>query len=160
MPDPLPWTYDDGGRAAAGFKGTAGDCAVRAIAIAAGEPYRDTYDELYHRIREAAALAWARTQRQVAAWRDSSPPTVRSPRHGVPKPVIHAYLTDRRFTWHPTMAIGSGTRVHLAAGELPAGVLVARCSRHVVAVVDGVARDTHDPSRGGTRAVYGYWLAP
>ena len=30
----LPWVYDDGGRAAAGFKGEAGDCGTRAVAIA------------------------------------------------------------------------------------------------------------------------------
>lgn len=28
------------------------------------------------------------------------------------------------------------------------------------AVVDGVVRDTHDPSRDGTRCVYGYWREP
>jgi hypothetical protein len=31
--------YDDGGRKAAGFKGRAGDCVTRAIAIAAQLPY-------------------------------------------------------------------------------------------------------------------------
>ena len=32
-----------------------------------------------------------------------------------------------------------------------------RLSRHITAVVDGVIHDTHDPSRKGTRCVYGYW---
>ena len=34
---------DDGGRAAAGFKGSAGDCVARSIAIAAGLPYAEVY---------------------------------------------------------------------------------------------------------------------
>jgi hypothetical protein len=42
----IPWVYDDGGRADAGFKGKAGDCVARAIAIAAaiataGEKWRE-----------------------------------------------------------------------------------------------------------------------
>jgi hypothetical protein len=35
--------YSDGGRAAAGYKGRAGDCVVRAIAIAAQKPYQEVY---------------------------------------------------------------------------------------------------------------------
>lgn len=65
------------------------------------------------------------------------------------------------FTWTPTMSIGSGTTVHLRQGELPeCERIVARCSRHLVAVIYGVVHDTGDPCRGGTRAVYGYWTAP
>ena len=72
--------------------------------------------------------------------------------------VYKSYLAALGFRWTPTMTIGSGTRVHLRVGELPAGRLIVRCSRHLTAVVDGVIRDTHDPSRHGTRAVYGYWI--
>jgi hypothetical protein len=42
----MDFTYDDGGRAAAGFKGSTGDCVTRAIAIATGKPYREVYDAL------------------------------------------------------------------------------------------------------------------
>ena len=55
------------------------------------------------------------------------------------------------------MKIGSGCRVHLRERELPSGRLIVSVSRHMVAVIDGVIHDTHDPSRGGTRCVYGYW---
>jgi len=34
---------------------------------------------------------------------------------------------------------------------------VVACSKHYTAVIDGVIHDTHDPSRDGTRAVYGYY---
>jgi hypothetical protein len=55
------------------------------------------------------------------------------------------------------MGIGTGCTVHLRDGELPSGRLVVSVSRHEVAVIDGVMHDTHDPSRDGTRCVYGYW---
>jgi hypothetical protein len=55
------------------------------------------------------------------------------------------------------MFIGSGCKVHLKRGELPDGRLLVNISRHHVAVVHGVIYDTHDPSREGTRCVYGYW---
>jgi hypothetical protein len=47
--------------------------------------------------------------------------------------------------------------VHLRAEELPGGRLIVKVSKHVVAVIDGVINDSHDPSRGGTRCVYGYY---
>src|SRR5262249_3654892 len=42
----MRFVKDDGGRAAAGFKGEAGDCVTRAIAIATGRPYRAVYDAI------------------------------------------------------------------------------------------------------------------
>ena len=47
-------------------------------------------------------------------------------------------------------SLGRGCTVHLRAEELPAGRLVVSLSKHVTAVVNGVIRDTYDPSRGGT----------
>ena len=35
----MNWVYDDGGRNAAGFRGKAGDCVARSIAIATRLPY-------------------------------------------------------------------------------------------------------------------------
>lgn len=40
----MPWTYDDGGRAAAGYRGETRDCVARAVAIVTLMPYRDVYD--------------------------------------------------------------------------------------------------------------------
>ncbi len=42
----LAWIRDDGGRAAAGFKGATRDCVTRAIAIATERHYQQVYDEL------------------------------------------------------------------------------------------------------------------
>ena len=55
------------------------------------------------------------------------------------------------------MFIGQGCKVHLRADELPKGRLVVALSKHIVAIIDGVIHDTGDPSRGGTRCVYGYF---
>lgn len=42
----MKYMFNDGGRLAAGFKGQAGDCACRAIAITTGEPYLTVYRAL------------------------------------------------------------------------------------------------------------------
>lgn len=144
------FTFDDGGRAAAGFRGNADDCVTRAIAIATGLPYRDVYDALH-----AASKAHAETRRDAVARAIRRQGA--SPRGGVHRAIYDAYLADLGWQWTPTMRIGAGTTVHLRADELPGGPLIARLSRHVTAVIDGAIRDTHDPSRDGTRAVYGIY---
>lgn len=141
----MEWKRDDGGRAAAGFRGDAGDCVVRALAIGTGRPYREVYDELAER---NAALKPKRNAK----------PRPRSARNGTPRRVYEPWLFEHGWLWCPTMAIGSGCTVHLVAHELPAeGPIICRLSRHLAAVVDGVIRDTHNPSRDGTRCVYGYF---
>lgn len=75
----------------------------------------------------------------------------------IARPTYHRWLLNHGWLWQPCVTIGSGCRVHLRDEELPRGRLIARCSRHLVAVIEGVIHDTHDPSRGGTRCVYGYY---
>lgn len=138
----MPWEYSDGGRADAGFKGEAGDCVTRSIAIATGRPYRVVYDELGELVR-AEQLA-GRTKK-------------RSARNGVPRRVIRAYL-DPDYEWTPLMGIGTGCTVHVRPDELPAhGAFILSLSKHLTALIDGVIYDTHDPSRDGQRCVYGMW---
>jgi hypothetical protein len=149
------WVRDDGGRGAAGFKGNAGDCVVRAIAIAAELPYGEVYDALH---RATLADPWLR--RKLERQPDTRAPVHASPRAGVHRRVYDRYLADRGWTWTPTIKIGQGCTVHLRADELPGGRLIVRVSKHLCAVLDGVIHDTHDPSRGGTRCVYGYWSQP
>jgi hypothetical protein len=78
-------------------------------------------------------------------------------RTGVYRTTYHQYLTSLGWKWTPTMFIGQGCKVHLRADELPKGRIVVALSKHIVAVIDGVIHDTDDPSRGGTRCVYGYF---
>jgi hypothetical protein len=142
--------YDDGGRATAGFKGTAGDCACRAIAIATGKPHREVYNAMKGALRDYADTHRDRIARHI--------PFAPTPRYGVPIAVGKPYLLALGWRWTPTMQIGQGCKVHLRADELPAGRLIVSVSRHLVAVIDGVIHDTHDCSRDGTRCVYGYFL--
>jgi hypothetical protein len=45
-PGRIEHVFNDGGRSAAGYKGSTGDCVVRAIAIATCKPYTEVYDAL------------------------------------------------------------------------------------------------------------------
>lgn len=149
----MDWVYDDGGRSAAGYRGSTGDCVVRAIAIACQIPYQDVYDEIKLRNKrfQERARAYHTKFTQTGRRRSSSP------REGSFRKAYEPYLLDNGWHWKPTMGIGTGTRVHLRTDELPSGRLIVSVSRHLVAVIDGVIHDTQDPSRNGLRAVYGYY---
>lgn len=158
----MPVNIDDGGRAAAGYQGSTGDCVVRAFAIVSTVDYETVYRTILERQDEHL-----RTSRRAYARRIRSAGTIgrhKSPRQGVFNDVWRQLAADLRWEWVPTMSIGSGTTVHLAEGELPEddpssgepARLIARCSKHSVAVIGGVVHDTFDPTRDGTRAVYGY----
>ena len=137
------YRFHDGGRAAAGYRGKAGDCVVRAIAIATERPYQEIY-ELVNR-----AATRERTGKRKRG--------ISNARTGVYRVSIHRVMDELGWEWTPTMQIGSGCKVHLRDGELPMGRLIVSVSKHMVAVIDGVIQDTHDPSRRGKRCVYGYW---
>lgn len=163
----MEFTYDDGGRKAAGFRGDAGDCVTRAVAIVSGKPYAEVYAAL------ADGMGSQRKSKRTK-------PKGRSARNGVSttRKWFKDYMRSLGFTWTPTMHIGSGCKVHLHDGELPMGRLIVVVSRHYTAVIDSVIHDTHDPQReahvlmfnGATnsndprvtrsiqrRCVYGYW---
>jgi hypothetical protein len=171
----MKFQYDDGGRAAAGYKGHAGDCLTRAVAIATGRPYQDIYDYI---------LELASDERVGKRKKGIS-----HPRTGVYPATARRLMDSFGWRWTPTMHIGSGCKVHLTDGELPDGTLIVRVSKHFTAVIDQVIHDTHDPQRdwhvierpdgwetaklqpGQTRnsngiahieqrCVYGYWRRP
>lgn len=145
------FNFNDGGRSDY-FKGkNAGDCVPRAIAIATGNDYKEIYDSMAKGMKELRG--------------------VKSARNGVNKKVYHKFLLENGFEWTPTMKIGQGCKVHLHKDELPDGILIARLSRHLTCVIDGVIHDIYNPRRGGsvgtkdgvrfsqkeTRCVYGYY---
>ena len=138
----MEFIYNDGGRAAAGYKGNAGDCVVRAICIATGMPYQQVYDDL---------LAIANKSRVKSARRP--------PNRGVDKCVYHNYIIGLGATWVPTMFVGSGCNVHLEKDELPSGRIICNVSKHLTAVINGVIHDTNSPYRA-KRCVYGYYVFP
>lgn len=139
------WVKDDGGRAAAGFKGKARDCVCRAIAIATEVPYREVYDAL---------TSLSQSERSSKRRKRSSADG------GVHRVTYQKLLASWGWVWTPTMKVGHGCKVHLRADELPPGRLIARLSRHLASVIDGVVHDNHDCSRHGTRCVYGYFSKP
>ena len=139
----IEYKYNDGGRSAAGYKGTTGDCVCRAIAIATGK----TYQEVYAGLISLKETGFKQSKRVRGS----------HPRTGVYRKVYDAYLKFYGWEWKPTMAIGQGCKVHLKSEELPRGNIIVRLSRHVSAVKDGILQDTYDCSRNGTRCVYGYY---
>jgi hypothetical protein len=148
------FVYDDGGRAKAGYKGQAGDCVTRAIAIATGKPYQEVYAALWEGNRQYASTHRGRVARKIRRGGGRSGTT---PRNGIYKVISRGYLESLGWHWTPTMHVGQGCQVHLRADELPKGRLVVRLSKHLCAVIDGVIHDTYEDSRAGTRCVYGYW---
>jgi len=147
----FPLQLNDGGRADAGFKGGAGDCVVRSIAIAAELPYMQVYEDL----RDANARYAQERDNKLSRHLNQRGS---SPRNGNHRNVFHDYILSHGFKWVPTMKVGAGCQVHLRPKELPAGTLIVKVSKHLTAVIDGVIQDTHDPSRGGNRCVYGYYI--
>jgi hypothetical protein len=145
-PDQMEHVKDDGGRTAAGYKGSAGDCVARSISIATGLPY----DEVYARLA-------AETGAQRASKKTPKRPASANRGINVRRKWFKDYMLELGFEWHSTMKIGQGCKVHLRADELLGGKLVVQVSKHMVAVIDGAIHDTYDPSRDGTRCVYGYW---
>ncbi|HKX46137.1 MAG TPA: hypothetical protein VJP77_05505 [Planctomycetota bacterium] len=147
-----PLVIDDGGRKAAGFRGEAGDCACRALAIAWGKPYREVYDRLNEFIKDREPYYRGKVGFAHATGRGSSSRT------GVHKRTFDEFLDNIDAPWTPCMKIGTGCRVHVRTGDLPAtGRYILRLSKHFAAWIDGVLHDTYDSSREGTRCVYGYW---
>jgi len=145
----MPWVYRDGGYAGSGFRAKHGNRVVIAIAIATGQQYREVYHELYGRqVKYVNGLRHGRIKDAGAAISEV----------GVWPEVSKQYLLDLGWLWTPTMAVGSGVTMHLRYDEVPdLPVFLARVSKDLVAVVNGVVQDVADPSRDGSRAVYGFF---
>jgi hypothetical protein len=133
----MNFIYNDGGRTAAGFKGSTGDCVARAVAIASGRDYATVCNEL------AAGNAAQRRSKRSPEKRG------RTGRDGIntKRKWFSDYMQSLGFVWTSTMSIGSGCKVRLRDDELPKGRLLVSVSKHVVAVIDGVIHDTYDPCR-------------
>ena len=102
----LELKINDGGRAAAGYKGKAGDCVVRSIAIATDFPYQAVYDDLYNANQEFRTTSRTKLARSLKQKNDS-------PRTGTHRVVIKKYLEKLGWQWTPTMFVGKGCTVHL-----------------------------------------------
>lgn len=142
----IEFVQNDGGRIEAGFKGKAGDCVCRAIAIVTGLPYREVYDRLA--AGNASQRVTKHTKKKLAGKK-----TARSGIYTHRK-WFKDYMAELGFEWVATMQIGSGCQVHLNAAELPKGRIIVSLSKHYAAVIDGVLHDTYDCSDRGTTTYY------
>lgn len=146
----MKFVFDDGGRAAAGFKGKTGDCVCRAIAIATETPYKEVYDLINEYGKQEKKGLKTRKGNSYNGNRSSA-------RTGVYKDTTRKILATLGWKYIPTMGIGTGCKVHLREDELPKGRIIVKLSKHCAAVIDGVLHDTYDCTRDGTRCVYGYY---
>lgn len=137
---------NDGGRAEAGFKGRTGDCVTRAIAIVTQKPYKEVYNALNELSKKERI---GKRKKKIS-----------NSRTGVYRSSYEKYMLSLGMVWTPLVKVGQKERAHLRGDELPKGRIVVSCTRHLVAMIDGVVHDTHDPCRGGTRTAYGYYSFP
>jgi len=126
----MEFKYNDGGRKAAGFKGTTRDCAARAMAIALDLDYKSVYKEL--------AQANANNGRS------------KSVRNGMNKDVYTNVLKRYGFVWMKAPQF-AGRKARCSDLQ---GVVIAKQAHHFVAVINGVINDTWNCTQ---KMVYGYW---
>ena len=122
--------YNDGGRSLAGYKGTAGDCGARALAIALDVNYRESYGILSEANKDFGFA--------------------KSARNGIHKEVYESVLNQLGWYWVSAPKI-DGRKARCSDLK---GRVIARQAGHYVAVIDGVPNDIWDCSN---RMVYGYW---
>lgn len=117
----LGYQYNDGGRAAAGYKGKAGDCVARALAILTGHDYQEVYktvgkfEQRYGRKRSA--------------------------RNGVSKKAIAKAYADAGLV---KIKLPGGPRPTFAEAWDRYGDCIVSTTHHVAAVTAGALQDTDD----------------
>ena len=137
----MEFIRNDGGRAAAGYRGTCRDCVCRSIAIAAELPYQEVYNDL----------------REVLKYWPASYKRRRSPRNGVCTSTthFHDYMTHLGFRYVSLKGQGLSLRDD---APLPSGRLAVSLKGHYTAVVDNVLNDAYDSRRNRDTAIEGYWI--
>ena len=127
----MNFIFNDGGRKEAGYKGPAGDCAARAMAIALNIPYKTAYCEL------------AKVNKDHGE--------AKSARNGVHNYIYSDVLKLHGWFWNPAPKfIGRGA----TCKDMPMGTVIARQAEHNVTVVNGIPQDTWDSSE---KMVFGFW---
>lgn len=121
--------YNDGGRSQY-FKGKAGDCGARAMAIAMNLDYKECYNELAEENKRARGK--------------------KSARNGLYKEDFARVLNRHGWFWQSSPKFVG----RKAKSADMVGTVIARMANHYAAVIDGVPNDTWDTSR---KMVYGYW---
>ena len=113
----IGYVYGDGGRWEAGFKGSAGDCVTRALAILTGRPYRERYRALANANARAGGKRSARN----------------GIRKGAEAEVFQACGLVK-------VALGKGPRPTYSEAYQQYGDCIVSTTRHLAALVDGAPR--------------------
>lgn len=145
----MTYKYNDGGRAASGRRGRAGDCVCRALCIATGIDYA----VMYKRLAEGNA-----SQRQTAGMHKTGK-GVRTASHGIytKRQWFKDLMAELGFRWVPL--VGFGEQAHtLNEFTRFEPVVILKLRRHYAAMIDGVINDTFDSGDNGTAKVFGYWV--
>ena len=127
----MKYKFNDGGRAAAGYKGKARDCGARALAIALDLDYQTAYDQLAQANKDHGYE--------------------KSANNGLYREVFESVLNTYGYKWHKA-PVFKGRKARVS--DMPKGKVIARQARHYVAVIDGVANDIGDCTH---KMVYGFW---
>lgn len=135
----LGYQFNDGGRLAAGYKGRAGDCVPRAIAIALNLPYKQVRKELDDLNREMTGGLQKSTQ------------------NGTEASVSHRFLTDRG--WKLTL-LNKAYLKDIDVKDAPR--IIAVMPRHTAAIINNTVLDTWDcrhsrRTKCKSPIVYGYY---
>lgn len=149
----MEYVYSDGGRNQAGYTGAAGDCVVRAIAIATDLEYQVVYDAL-----TAETRRYASNRRNKIAQKIQS--LGASPRRGVYKEVYTDYL--KNLGWEKRKG-----GVKLDDDTFRQGTFLCKTRKHLCCIKDGVLFDSYDSqlttgkyAPATIKTVFTYWTQP
>ena len=135
MVEYFAWQYDDGGRRAAGYKGSTRDCVTRSIAIASGL----SYAEVYYSVNQLA--------------KDGKKERYGNARTGVSQIAYVPLIKSLGFI-EQTVESGSAIKI----GDIPSeGTFIVHIQRHLTVVCNGVIHDTFNPSKDGTAKIIHLW---
>lgn len=115
----MRYKFNDGGRADAGYKGSAGDCVPRAIIIANNLPYRKVRADLDALVKVMTGGLCQSTQ------------------NGTPTPVAYAYL--KSLGWEAVAMVGSSITEVPSRGTY---IVYLKSTGHFTCIIDGVLNDT------------------
>jgi len=126
----MKYIQTDGGRANAGYKGSTGDCVIRAIAVATSKDYKDVYNDIFESQKLYAETHNNKTSRGINKYGAS-------PRRGVFKPVFRKYLEDMGWKYV------SGNRT-LDCDDFKNGTFICSVRKHMTVVKEGTLYDSYD----------------
>ena len=127
----IGYEFDDGGRVAAGYKGSTGDCVTRALAILTEHPYKECYQ----------ALADAHGETKQRRGKNKGKKQPRSAANGVSKTAYAKVFKEFgliRVPWK------KGERPTYTTAFFEYGNCIVSTARHVCCLRDGDLRDTFD----------------